>query len=140
MPRPKAAFLFILLPSSFILSPMPLLRSPGALCFLLSLAIPVARSATPSPPVVEAIRAEAVRRNHEPEGRPLPLVAHWHRMSCPLSFQIELIEQGHHLLPWLSTPMPAPGKKMGKGLGAGDEEGLKQLAAWKLPFALVTGG
>ena len=138
IPQPKAAFLFILLPSSFILSPMPL---PRGLCLLLlfSLAIPMARSAPP-PPVAEAIRAEAVRKNHDPEGRPLPLVAHWHRMSCPLSFQIELIEQGHHLLPWISTPMPTPGRKMGKGLGAGDEEGLKQLAEWKLPFAVVTGG
>src|SRR5436190_6831609 len=113
----------------------PLLRFTGGLCLLLSLAIPIARSAPP-PPVVEAIRAEAVRKNHDPEGRPLPLVAHWHRMTCPLSFQIELIGQGHHVLPWLPTPMP--GQKSGKGLGA-DEEGLKQLAAWKLPFALVTG-
>ena len=101
---------------------------------LLSLGI---LSAQGAPSAVDAIRSEASRRNNDPDGRPLPLVAHWHRMTCPLSFQIELIQQGHHILPWLPTPLPE--QQSDKALGA-NEEGLKQLAAWKLPVALVTGG
>lgn len=85
----------------------------------------------------EAIRAEAARPNQGPQGRPLPLAAHWHRMTCPLQWQIEMIKQGRHLLPWLPTLLPE--QAADKAL-AQNEEGLKQLRQWRMPFALVTGG
>jgi hypothetical protein len=87
------------------------------------------------PPAAKVIRAEALKPNVGPEGRPLPLVAHWHRRSLPLSFQIELIRQGHHILPWQA--FDGPRNKGGELTYAAD---LKQLRAWGLPFALITGG
>ncbi len=88
------------------------------------------------PPAAKVIRQESLRRNNGPQGRPLPLAAHWHRRYCPLSYQIEQISAGRHLLPWLPTPVPNRG---GSRALVGNEDGLKQLAKWKLPFALITG-
>ena len=110
--------------------PMPVLMQTLVLTF--SLAV----SSGEAPPAVAAILAEATRANNGPAGRPLPLAAHWHRMTCPLDWQIELITQGRHILPWLPTPLPeTPAEKALKG----NEAGLKQLREWRLPFALVTG-
>ncbi len=56
------------------------------------------------------IRAEATRSNRDIAGRPLPLVSHWTTGSHKLSAgwaperQIELLEQGHFLLPWFAHP------------------------------------
>ena len=56
------------------------------------------------------IRSEATRANHDPGGRPLPLASHWTTGSHKLSAgwvperQLELIEQGHFLLPWFAHP------------------------------------
>lgn len=54
-----------------------------------------------------AIRREALRPNGDPEGLPLPLAANWNngwdRGVAP-KIQMELIEQGHHLLPWINLP------------------------------------
>jgi len=97
----------------------------------------LAAEAGKAPPAVAVIRAEATRANNDPNGRPLPLVAHWHRMTCPLDWQIEMIKQGHHMLPWLPTPLP---EVSGEQALKGSEEGLRQLREWKMPFALVTGG
>ena len=55
----------------------------------------------------DAIRREALRPNGDPEGLPLPLAANWNtgwdRGISP-KIQMELIEQGHHLLPWVGMP------------------------------------
>jgi hypothetical protein len=107
-----------------------------AIILVLAALVPGAQ-ATEVPPAAAAIRAEALRTNNDPAGRPLPLASHWHRMTCPLEWQIEMIREGRHLLPWM--PTPSPGQAADKALGA-NEEGLKQLREWRLPFALVTGG
>jgi hypothetical protein len=60
----------------------------------------VARGAIPA--TARVVREEALRPNRSPEGRPLPLLAHWHRMTMPPSWQIEMIRKGHPLLPWIS--------------------------------------
>ena len=94
-----------------------------------------AAAAEDAPPAAKVVRAEALKPNIGPEGRPLPLVAHWHRRSLPLSFQIELIRQGHYILPWQAFDARRGGR--------GDltyAEDLKQLRAWELPFSLITGG
>ncbi len=60
--------------------------------------------------VANAIRIEATRSNDDPEGRPLPLATHWSTGSYPVAkgrgpaWQIRMIEQGHHLLPWFQDP------------------------------------
>jgi hypothetical protein len=62
-------------------------------------------------------------------------VAHWHRRSLPLSFQIELIKKGHFILPWLAYD----GDRLGQGDPTYAAE-IKQLRAWELPLSLITGG
>ena len=57
-----------------------------------------------APGAVTEVRAESLRKNLDPDGRPLPLAAHWHSRFAPLDMQIRLIEQGHHLLPWGYVP------------------------------------
>jgi len=105
--------------------------------FLAFAALAAGAQAAEIPPAATAIRTEALRAGNDPAGRPLPLAAHWHRTTCPLDWQIEMIRQGRHLLPWLPTPIP--GQAGDKALGA-NEAGLRQLREWRLPFALVTGG
>ena len=58
---------------------------------------------------VEEIRQEATRANRSDAGRPLPLAAHWnasgaHREGFTPVYQLQLIHQGHHILPWLDWP------------------------------------
>jgi hypothetical protein len=52
------------------------------------------------PAAARAIRTEALLPPRGPQGRPLPLVAHWHRRSMPLAWQLEQIRAGRHMLPW----------------------------------------
>lgn len=60
--------------------------------------------------VAKAIRIEATRPDDGPEGRPLPLATHWSTGSYPAAkgrgpaWQLRMIEQGHHLLPWFQDP------------------------------------
>jgi len=89
------------------------------------------------PGVAAAVRTEALRKNDGPEGRPLPLAGHWHRRYCPLSWQIEQIAEGHHLLPWVPTPHPE--REASRALDD-NEAGLKTLREWNMPFVLITGG
>lgn len=88
------------------------------------------------PPAAKVIREEALKPNKGPAGRPLPLVAHWHRRSLPLSFQIELIRKGHFILPWQAFDVFGEGKKRDLDYAAE----LKQLRDWGLPLALISGG
>src|SRR5262245_41203262 len=83
------------------------------------------------PPAAKVIRAEALKPNQGPEGRPLPLVAHWHRRSLPLTFQIDMIKKGHFVLPWLAYD----GERGRRGEPAYAAE-IKQLRGWGLPLAL----
>jgi len=43
-----------------------------------------------------------------PAGRPLPLVSHWNMGSqgrgWTPQYQVELLDEGHHILPWLGWP------------------------------------
>lgn len=97
---------------------------------------PMAQAAADDvPPAAKVIRTESLKPNTGPEGRPLPLVAHWHRRSLPLSFQIELIRKGHFILPWQAFDGPRGGRS--EFSYAAD---LKQLRNWGLPLSLITGG
>lgn len=88
------------------------------------------------------IRAEAVMPNRGDEGRPLPLVAHWNTGADPEGFtpawQMEMIEEGHFLLPWFAMPNPgATLDKRASRRGSGQayyEAPIKRAAALKLPI------
>ncbi len=99
-----------------------------------------------TPPTALVIRAEALRANLDPQGRPLPLVAEWHERHMPLDFQMALIRGGHHLLPFVPFPNPSedPAKAANKSKkkkllaeGPSLEDSLKELSKWDLPFALM---
>ncbi|MCE9534551.1 MAG: hypothetical protein K8T89_26025 [Planctomycetes bacterium] len=102
--------------------------------FLLASTLMVRAADGEIPPAAKVIRAEAMKPNNGPDGRPLPLVAHWHRRSLPLSFQIEMINKGHFVLPWQAF-------EVGSGKGElGYAADIKKLREWGLPLALITGG
>jgi len=48
------------------------------------------------------------------QGRPLPLVGHWNMGSqgrgWTPQYQVELLDAGHHILPWMGWPQGDPGK------------------------------
>lgn len=88
------------------------------------------------PPVARVIHDEALRSNQDPIGRPLPLIAHWHRQSLPLNFQIQMIRSGIPILPWLDYGKTYTAEKMQSKYG----EALTTLREWNLPFAMLTGG
>lgn len=61
------------------------------------------------------IRRESLLPPNGPEGRPLPLVSHWNMGSqgrgWTPQYQVELLNKGHHILPWLSWPRANPEAK-----------------------------
>ena len=61
------------------------------------------------------IRREALLPPNGPEGKPLPLVSHWNMGSqgrgWTPQYQLELLRQGHHILPWLGWPQGDPDEK-----------------------------
>lgn len=58
------------------------------------------------------IRREALLPPDGPAGRPLPLVSHWNMGSqgrgWTPQYQMELLDRGHHILPWLGWPQGNP--------------------------------
>jgi hypothetical protein len=104
---------------------------------------PAAKEEADNPlPVPEAIRAEAVRAGDDPVGRPLPLASHWNTGRQPPddtfdpAWQLELIDKGHHVLPFLHMPDPGlPGDH--KSLDEYYEAAIKRAAALKLPLSLI---
>ncbi|MFH1719237.1 MAG: hypothetical protein ABIF19_17940 [Planctomycetota bacterium] len=58
------------------------------------------------------IRREALLPPNGPAGRPLPLVSHWNMGSqgrgWTPQYQVELLNEGHHILPWLGWPQVDP--------------------------------
>lgn len=61
---------------------------------------------------VTEIRREALLPPNGPAGRPLPLVSHWNMGSqgrgWTPQYQLELLAEGHHILPWLGWPRGNP--------------------------------
>ena len=88
------------------------------------------------PRAAKVVREEALRPNRGPEGRPLPLLAHWHRMTMPPSWQIEMIRKGHPLLPWISYHRGMSAERVAEEYG----EALATFRRWNLPIVLLTGG
>ncbi len=61
------------------------------------------------------IRRETLLAPNGPAGRPLPLVSHWnmgsHGKGWTPQYQVELLNQGHHILPWFGWPRGNPDSK-----------------------------
>lgn len=59
-----------------------------------------------------AIRKESTLPPNGPAGRPLPLVSHWNMGSqgrgWTPQYQVELLDRGHHILPWMGWPRGDP--------------------------------
>jgi hypothetical protein len=79
----------------------------------------------PSPAARRAaveIRRESLLPPLGPTGRPLPLVSHWNMggqgQGWTPRYQRELLEAGHHLLPWMAWPTGDP---------AGDEKSSQRF-------------
>lgn len=116
-------------------------------------AVASAQAAPPGdePPATaaEGIRIEATRSERDPIGRPLPLAAHWTCGWLPTGHgfaprhQMELIAQGHHLLPWFGHPgrfaeIPPAEKDLAvKRFHEYFEGPLRQAAEWKLPIGFI---
>lgn len=85
----------------------------------------------------ERIRAEALRRAEDPDGRPLPLASHWNTGGTGQGFTPglapRLIDQGHFLLPWIQMPSPLQPKAPG-----GIDQAVERLAQLGLPLTLVS--
>lgn len=85
------------------------------------------------PNVVAEVRAEVTKQNDDPGGRPLPVAAHWavgfETENFASDYQIELLRQGHHILPTL--PVPAPGAFSYDIRGI---ESVMTLARWHAPL------
>jgi len=87
---------------------------PSALgCLLLATVASVSLAADRGPSeaarrVGKEIRREALLPPNGPEGRPLPLVSHWNMGSqgrgWTTLYQLELLDRGHHILPWMGWP------------------------------------
>ncbi|HWQ36548.1 MAG TPA: hypothetical protein VNQ79_27190 [Blastocatellia bacterium] len=116
------------------------MRFTPLLLFVLLLATLPARAVQDEPLTVREIRQEALKPNQGSQGRPLPLMGHWNYGIFPNGYdpeyQLKLIAQGHHLLPWFYLPPP--------DLRADDprwiayyEKSLKQVAALGLPVSFV---
>lgn len=62
--------------------------------------------------VAEEIRREALLPPDGPAGRPLPLASHWNMGSYGKGwtpqYQMELLDRGHHILPWMGWPRGDP--------------------------------
>ena len=98
---------------------------------------------SPADPPTDAAQRVAAEIRHEvllpprgPEGRPLPLASHWNMGLVSGTFapehQIALIQQGHHVLPWLAWP---DGDPRGERFEAYYGRLLRYFAALHLPIS-----
>ena len=75
-------------------------------------AAPVTKPSPAAKKVAAEIRREATLPPNGPIGRPLPLVSHWnmgsHGRGWTPQYQVELLDQGHHILPWFGWPRSDP--------------------------------
>ncbi len=88
----------------------------------------------------DEIRAEAILPNDGGAGRPLPLLGHWNTGTEENGFspdyQMRMIEQGHHLLPWFQMPAIDQIANDPRWISY-YEAAIKQAAKLKLPISIV---
>ncbi len=73
---------------------------------------PVQDPGEPARKVARVICCEALLPPNGPQGKPLPLVSHWNMGSYGKGwtpqYQVQLLDKGHHILPWLAWPQGDP--------------------------------
>jgi len=86
--------------------------------------------------VAAEIRREALLPPNGPKGRPLPLASHWNvgtvRGTFDPDHQIGLLQNGHHVLPWMSWPRGNPDSDRFRNY---HERLLTYFAKLKLPIS-----
>jgi len=91
--------------------------------------------------VADEIREEALRSNQSSVGRPLPLAGHWNMGQESNGFspgyQMKMIDQGHHLLPWFLMPNIHANPNDPHWINY-YEAPIKRAAELRLPIALVS--
>jgi hypothetical protein len=116
--------------------PSSILRGYSALLAVFTSVIAIGSSFAAGagiPRAAAVVRAESLRSNNDPGGKPLPLVAQWHMGHMPLEFQIGLLKRGHHLLPFIPCPTPERERPDTPAF----EESLALLSAWNMPIAVI---
>lgn len=113
-----------------------------------------ATAAEPSGALLDEIRAEATSQSRSTAGRPLPLAAHWNANGAQgqgfsPEYQLRLLSEGRHILPWLEWPPTDAG--LDHNFKPGDprrqkyiedrlkvyEPVVRELARLKLPISLL---
>ncbi len=93
------------------------------------------------PRAVAGIRVASRRQMGSIAPRPLPLAAHWNlgeeKDGYNPAYQMELIREGHHILPWFLMPNVYAHPEDPRWLGY-YREAIQQAAKWHLPIALVS--
>ncbi len=108
-------------------------------CLISSFFFFLASSVQAEAPIMATIvREEALRSQHDPNGRPLPLVASWERDAFPPSTQVQMIQNGIPLLPWID--MGNRQTDANTWLAASETNAIKKFKDWNIPFALLYGG
>jgi hypothetical protein len=98
------------------------------------------------PNIYDSIRQEALAPNSE-TNHPLPLIGSWNASTWwnydtdtagfyP-GWQLEMVDQGHHLLPWFNTPYPDPECEQGQFCTGYFESPIKKAAQLNLPISFV---
>lgn len=105
----------------------------GALSFVLILFMG-ASSLAGTPPMATVVRTEALRSQHDQNGRPLPLVAGWESSGISLSTQISMIQDGVPLLPWIINKAVL----QNSDIPTSDQDALKTFREWNIPIALIS--
>jgi hypothetical protein len=114
--------------------------------------VPASTKTVDAQQTANEIRTEALRKNNDPSGHALPLLAVWGTGSNPKVrsfdpvYQLGQIETGHHILPGFAFPNIS--SDAGGDAGADEnaiekkrayyETPLKRAAALKLPITLVS--
>jgi hypothetical protein len=91
--------------------------------------------------VAAEIRAESTLPNSGPKGHPLPLVGSWNTGTVANSYgpdyQIRMIEQGHHLLPWFQLDAPYGWKDVNNTFGY-YRKAVQRCAELGLPISFIS--
>ena len=107
----------------------------------LALSLAQAAQAESASEAAQAIRREAGLPDRGPQGRPLPLAASWNtgtgKDGYDPDYQIRLIEQGHHLLPWFQLDYPEGRQNVPSPLRY-YSSALKRCAALGLPISFIS--
>jgi hypothetical protein len=91
--------------------------------------------------VANEISHEAALPNNNPTGRPLPLAASWNTGTrldgYDPDYQIAMIEQGHHLLPWFQLDTPQGSMDVKNSIGY-YRKALQRCEELGLPVSFIS--